>query len=111
MTKELIMPFQANAGEISDFATKVMKPKHDEINAMIRASEDRANAVAESNSFKGSAGGAFQNVMLEYLKSARALNEALMTNAENVGSVAVKIDDQEARAAQEMMAAPQKLNM
>ncbi|MEV6062014.1 WXG100 family type VII secretion target [Nocardia asteroides] len=105
------MPFHANPEQIDTFANKTMKTKYDEIDAMIRASETKTTTVKDGRSMEGAAGSAFQNVMTEYLKSARALNEALMTNAQNVGNVAKNIDSEEVQQAQEMMAAAPTLNI
>ncbi|GAD87569.1 hypothetical protein FEK33_19670 [Nocardia asteroides NBRC 15531] len=105
------MPFHAKPEEIATFANVTMQKKYEEIDSLIKASQGRATTVEDGRSMVGAAGGAFQNVMVEYLKSARELNEALMTNARNVGNVATEIDNQEALSAQAMMGATATLNI
>lgn len=96
------MAFEASVPEIAKFSGD-MKLKYDTIAKMINDAEQRAVAVA-GKSFTGAAGGAFQNVMVDYLQSARKLNDALMDNAGKVESVAKTIDNEEIATAQTITA-------
>ncbi|MFF0491289.1 WXG100 family type VII secretion target [Nocardia sp. NPDC004068] len=79
------MPFHAEAAELERFVQE-MQQKHHDIAEMIKKSSGHANTL-QGGTFQGAAGTAFQSTFEHFLTAANKMNDALMTNADNLKNV------------------------